>query len=161
MVRAPLNVLVYPYLQVGEGAFEYALLRRADEGWWQGVTGGAEDDETPLDAARRETFEETGISPDAAFLRLDTVIWVRVTHFGCSHIWGDEIYVIPMYCFGVRAPDRRIVLSHEHTECRWLPYDQALALTRFDGNRTALWELDRRLRGLGPRDGRPPQGGTR
>jgi dATP pyrophosphohydrolase len=148
-----LNVLVYPYLQESEGAFEYALLRRADVGWWLGVTGGAEDDETPLEAARRETWEETGISPDAAFLRLDTVIPVRVTYFGCSYLWGDEIYVIPMYCYGVRAPDRQIVLSHEHTECRWLPYDQAHDLVHFDGNKTALWELDRRLRGLGPRDG--------
>jgi dATP pyrophosphohydrolase len=146
-----MNVLVYPYLQVSEGAFEYALLRRADVGWWQGVTGGAEDDETPLEAARRETFEETGIPPDAAFTQLDTVIPVRVTYFGVSHIWGDEVYVIPMYCFGVRAPDRRIVLSKEHTAVRWLSYEAADQLVHFDGNKTALWELDRRLRGLGPR----------
>jgi dATP pyrophosphohydrolase len=152
MVRAPLNVLVYPYLQVGESKYEYVLLRRADVGWWQGVTGGAEDDETPLQAARRETFEETGIAPDAAFLRLDTVISVRVTYFGASHLWGDELYVIPMYCYGVRAPDRRIALSYEHTEARWCSFEAAHDLAHFDGNKTALWELDRRLRGLGPRD---------
>jgi dATP pyrophosphohydrolase len=144
--------LVYPYLQLDEDRFEYALLRRADVGWWQGVTGGAEDDETPLQAARRETFEETGIPPDAAFLRLETVIPVPVTYFGVSHIWGDELYVIPMYCFGVRAAGCRLVLSHEHTEYRWLPYEAARRLAHFDGNKTALWELDRRLRGLGPRD---------
>jgi dATP pyrophosphohydrolase len=139
-------------LQVSEGVFEYALLQRADVGWWQGITGGGEDAETPLQAARRETFEETGIHPDAAFLRLDTVIPVRVTWFSVSHIWGDEVYVIPMYCFGVQAPRRRLVLSHEHTAYRWLPYEAAHRLAHFDGNRTALWELDRRLRGLGPRD---------
>jgi dATP pyrophosphohydrolase len=146
-----LNVLVYPYLEVSEGTFEYALLRRADVGWWQGVTGGGEDEETPLETAQRETFEETGISSDE-FLRLDTVIYVSVTHFGASHLWGDDLYVIPQYCFGVRAPDRRIVLSHEHTAVRWLPYEAAHDLAHFDGNKTALWELDRRLRGLGPRD---------
>jgi dATP pyrophosphohydrolase len=152
VVRAPFNVLVYPYFQVGEGAFEYGLLRRADEGWWQGVTGGGEDNESFLEAARRETFEETGIPADAAFLRLDTIIYVRVTHFGASYLWGDDLYVIPQYCFGVRAPDRRLVLSHEHTAYRWLSYDVAYDLARWDGNKTALWELDRRLRGLGPRD---------
>jgi dATP pyrophosphohydrolase len=151
MARAPFNVLVYPYLHVDEGLFEYALLRRADVGWWQGVTGGGEDEETPLEAARRETFEETGIW-SADFLRLDTLIYVRVTSFGVSHIWGDDVYVIPMYCFGVQAPDRRIVLSHEHNAVRWLPYADAHRLAHFDGNKTALWELDRRLRGLGPRD---------
>ena len=107
MPRAPLNVLVYPYLQVSEGMFEYALLRRADVGWWQGVTGGGEDDETPLQAAQRETFEETGIQ-GSTFLRLDTVISVRVTYFSLSHIWGDDVYVIPMVCYGVRAPDRQL-----------------------------------------------------
>jgi dATP pyrophosphohydrolase len=151
VVRAPFNVLVYPYLQVGEGRFEYALLERADVGWWQGVTGGGEDEETPLEAARRETFEETGIS-GTEFLRLDTLIYVRVTYFGVSQIWGDDVYVIPMYCFGVRAPDRRIVLSHEHSSVRWLPYEAAHRRAHFDGNKTALWELDRKLRGLGPRD---------
>jgi len=151
MVRAPFNVLVYPYLQVSEDAFEYALLQRTDVGWWQGVTGGGEDEETPLQAARRETFEETGIS-GTEFLRLDTLIYVRVTYFGVSYIWGDDVYVIPMYCFGVQAPDHRIVLSHEHKAVRWLSYEAAHDLAHFDGNKTALWELDRRLRGLGPRD---------
>ena len=55
MARAPFGVLVYPYLQVAGGDLEYALLRRADLGWWQGVTGGGEDDETPFETARRET----------------------------------------------------------------------------------------------------------
>jgi dATP pyrophosphohydrolase len=153
MTRAPFQVLVYPYLRVGEQAVLYALLRRADEGWWQGVAGGGEDDETPLDAARRETYEETGIPQNAPFLRLDTVFSVPVTTFSYSHIWGDDVYVIPQYCFGVRAREQRIALSHEHTAYRWLPYEEAHRLARYDGNKTALWELDRRLRGLGPRGG--------
>ena len=95
MARAPYNVLVYPYRRVGEGAFEYALLKRADAGFWQGVTGGGEDGETPLGTARRETHEETGISPGSAFLQLDTVTPVPVTFFGCSHLWGEDVYVIP------------------------------------------------------------------
>ena len=49
-------------------------------------------------------------------------------------------------------PDRRLVLSHEHTAVRWMGYEDAHRLAHFDGNKTALWELDRRLRGLGPRD---------
>jgi len=59
--------------------------------------------------------------------------------------------VIPMYCFGVEVTDRSLVLSHEHTEYRWLKYEEADNLMKYDGNKTALWELDRRLRGLGPR----------
>ena len=151
MARAPFNVLVYLYCSVGDDDFEYALLKRADAGFWQGVTGGGEDDEVPLETARRETFEETGLSPNSSFLQLDTVEPVRVTEFGNSYLWGESVYVIPQYCFGVLADDRELVLSHEHTEYRWLGYKEAERLLKWDGNKTALWELDKRLRGRGPR----------
>ncbi len=151
MARAPFQVLVYPYRQSKNGQIEYALLRRSDQGFWQGIAGGGEDDETPLDAAMRETYEETGIPPTAEFLRLDTVEPIPVYHFSTSHIWGDHIYVIPQYTFGVATPNLQIVLSHEHTAYRWLFYEEAYELLRYDGNKTALWELDKRLKGKGPR----------
>jgi len=106
MARAPFNVLVYPYHRRIRYEFEYALLRRSDEGWWQGVAGGGEDNETPLEAAKRETYEETGISSGSPFLQLDTVIPVRVTEFSCSALWGEDVFVIPMYCFGIEVTDR-------------------------------------------------------
>ena len=152
MPRAPFNVLVYPYIKSHPNGLEYALFRRSDHGFWQGVAGGGEDNETPLEAARRETHEEAGIPVASPFIQLDTVAPVPVTEFNDSHLWGDDVYVIPQYCFGVLVNDRRIVLSHEHIEYRWLQYHDALNLLRFDDNKTALWELDRKLRGLGPRD---------
>ncbi len=145
MARAPFNVQVYPYRRAGEGKFEYALLKRADLGFWQGVTGGGEDDETPLETARRETYEETGIPPSASFLQLDTVEPVPVIHFGNGHLWGEEVYVIPQYAFGVEVEAGELTLSREHTACRWLRYAEAERLLEFDGNRTALWELHQRL----------------
>ena len=152
MPRAPFNVLVFPYRSLSRGTFEYALLRRSDAGFWQGVAGGGEDNEAPIAAARRETFEETGIPADSEFLRLDTIAPVPVTEFSFSHIWGESVYVIPQYCFGVSADNRDIVLSHEHTEYKWLNYEQAREMLKFDGNKIALWELYRKLKGLGPRD---------
>ncbi|MGD9099862.1 MAG: NUDIX pyrophosphatase [Anaerolineae bacterium] len=151
MSRSPINVLVYPY-RIGDGEFEYALLKRSDAGYWQAVAGGAEGDETPLQAAQRETWEETDISPDSSFLQLDTVFSVPVTEFKDSYLWGEHIYVIPQYCFGVLAQDKQITLSREHTDYKWLKYEDARSLLKYDGCKTALWELDRRLRGLGPRD---------
>jgi dATP pyrophosphohydrolase len=151
VTRAPFNVLVYPYQRVGDGEFEYALLKRADAGFWQGVTGGGEDGETPLEAARRETYEETGILPAAPLLQLDTVEPVPVTFFRDSHLWGEEVYVIPQYAFGVRVEDEELTLSPEHTTYRWLRYEQADRMLKYDGNRTALWELNQRLKGCGPR----------
>lgn len=151
MSRAPFEVLVFLYARTPGANYEYALLRRADAGHWQGVAGGGEEGETPLEAARREAFEEAGIASDSLFLKLDAVESIRVTEFSDSHLWGDQVYVIPQYCFGAEVTDRCLLLSHEHTEYRWLPYDEALSLLTFDGNRTALWELNQRLKGRGPR----------
>lgn len=151
MARAPFQVLVYPYRKVENGRIEYALLRRSDEGYWQAIAGGGEDKEEPLEAARRETYEESGIPPTSEFIQLDTIESVPVIEFRDSHIWSDNIFVIPQYCFGVTAPNIQIAISREHTEYRWLTYDEAYALIKYDGNKTALWELDKRLKGKGPR----------
>ena len=47
--------------------------------------------------------------------------------------------------FGVDVADHEIVLSAEHTEVCWLSFDDAHELAEYDGNKTALWELDQRL----------------
>lgn len=123
-------------------------MKRSDAGYWQAIAGGGEDSETPLEAAKREAYEEAGISADSDFLQLDTVVPVPVIEFRDSYLWGDDVYVIPQYCFGVLVKDSRIVLSREHTEYTWLTYEEAYNLVKYDGNKTALWELDKRLRGL-------------
>ena len=35
-----------------------------------------------------------------------------------------------------------IELSHEHTECVWLSYEEAQTRLKWDSNRTALYELN-------------------
>ena len=151
MARVPFNVLVFPYRKADKVEFEYALLKRSDAGFWQGISGGGENDETPLEAAKRETYEEAGIPSDSSFVQLDTVEQVPVTEFKDSYLWGEDVYVIPQYCFGVLVEDSGLVLSREHTEYRWLKHEEARRMLKYDGNKTALWELDKRLRGQGPR----------
>jgi len=130
---------------------EFALLLRAEEGFWQGIAGGGEDNETPLEAAKRETFEETGIKPTSTFIQLDTVESVPVTEFKDSLIWGENVFVIPQYCFGVLSSRFDINISKEHSAYGWFMYEQAQKMLKFDGNQTALWELKQRLMGKGPR----------
>ena len=152
MARGPFQILVIPYRKVGDSDFQYLILRRAVEGYWQSAAGGGEDDETPLEAARRETLEETGIQDDSVFLQLDTVFSVPATIYRDSNIWGDDLYVIPSYCFGVLVKENPITLSKEHLEYRWVKFEEAHRLLRYESNKLALWELDRKIRGLGPRD---------
>lgn len=151
MTRAPFQVLIFPYRKAGE-VHEFALFKRSDDGCWQAIAGGGKDEESPMQAAIRETSEEAGISGDSIFMRLDTVSSVPVTCFKNSHLWGEEIYVIPEYCFGVKADDIEIRLSEEHSEFGWFKISEAMTKVKYDGNKTALWELNRRLHGLGPRE---------
>jgi dATP pyrophosphohydrolase len=152
MTRAPFQVMVFPYRRAGEAEFEYALFKRSDAHYWQAVAGGGEDQETPLEAARREAQEEAGIPLDALLIQLDTVMPVPVTEFRDSYLWGDALYVIPQYCFGIQvAVDYSIRLSREHLEYRWLMFEDARRALHYDGDKVALWELNQKLRGLGPR----------
>lgn len=156
MARAPFNVLVYPYRLDASGRPRYAIFRRTDDPtFWQGIAGGGEGLETPLQAAKRESLEEAGISESDAFIQLDTVMSVRVSVFKIGDIWPPDLYVIPQYTFGVQIQEELLCLSVEHSDYRWLAYTAARDRIRYDGSKTALWELNQRVLGLGPRQGDP------
>ncbi|MEU9396440.1 NUDIX pyrophosphatase [Streptomyces sp. NPDC048324] len=143
--RAAFQVLVLPY-QESEGSLLYALFRRSDGSYWQGVAGGGEASESPLEAARREASEEAGLAGDREFIELDSRVTIPVLHVTGEFTWGPAVLVIPEYAFGVRADSAELVLSSEHTEYGWFSLDAAMPAVRWDSNRTALWELDHRLR---------------
>jgi dATP pyrophosphohydrolase len=149
MERLPLQVLVLPFRRFADGTTEYAVLRRRDhtDDCWQGVAGGAEQGESAEQAARREMMEEAGIPVDAPLVQLDAVASVPASQFQERDLWGPDVYVVTERAFGVYVDDNQaITLSDEHTEYRWVPYEEAARLLRWDSNRTALWELNERLR---------------
>jgi dATP pyrophosphohydrolase len=150
MARAPFQVLVFPFRR-HQGRLEYALFFRSDEECWQGIAGGGEDDESPLDAARREAREEAGVPATAHWIELQTRSSMPVTCFRDSAQWGEERFVITEHCFGVEIHDVDIIISREHKGFAWVDYGTALEHLKYDSNRTALWELNQRLLGLGPR----------
>ena len=55
------------------------------------------------------------------------------------------MYVIPEYTFGVKPDSDAITLSKEHTEYRWVSFEDALAMLKWDSNKNALWELNARI----------------
>ena len=112
--------------------------------FWQGIAGGGEDEETPLQAAVRESWEEGGLSPDTPFLQLDSMTTVPAPQ-AAGMLWGPDVLVVTEYAFGADAQGQEIVLSSEHVEFRWVDYLTAQSLLRFDSNKNALWELDYRL----------------
>ncbi|MFK4222119.1 NUDIX domain-containing protein [Streptomyces sp. NPDC019890] len=147
--RAAFQVLVLLYRQT-EGGLLYALFRRSDGAYWQGVAGGGEAGETPLQAARRESAEEAGLAGDFEFIELDARATISVLHVTGEFTWGPDVLVIPEFTFGVRVDNPELDLSGEHTEYSWFAIDAAMEAVQWDSNRTALWELDHRLRRGGP-----------
>src|SRR2546423_5770178 len=145
MPRAAFQVLIIPYRIDADGQPQYLLFKRSDLDVWQWIAGGGEDDEEPEQAARREALEEAGIPQDACLMRLDSMASIPALHFADRHLWGDEIYVIPEFSFGVEVQNREVCLSGEHSACAWLDYETARSRLEWDSNRTALWELHNRL----------------
>ena len=145
MSRAAFQVLVIPFQVDTNGEPRYLLLKRSDKNVWQGIAGGGEGDEESEQTARREALEEAGIPQDACLMRLDSLASIPAVHFAERHLWGDEIYVIPEFSFGVEVQNKEVCLSGEHSTCEWLDYETARSRLAWDSNRTALWELHSRL----------------
>ena len=145
MARAQFQVLIIPYRVGNDGTLEYAVTKRSDVNAWQSLSGGGDAHESPIEAAKREANEEGGIPSNFKFLQLDSVASIPVHNFPAHHEWGENVYVIPEYSFCVDVGARDLSLSHEHTEARWLPYEEATRLLTWDSNRTALWEVNQRI----------------
>lgn len=144
-MRAPIQVLVIPY-KIENDIPLFCVFRRSDAGWWQFIAGGGEDDETPLEAAQRETFEEAGINADRLY-KLTSIFYVPANCILERHRknWPVDTYVLPEYCFAFQT-DNEIKISQEHTEYKWLPYDEASKQLHWETDRTALFELNCRIK---------------
>lgn len=86
MSRAPFQVLVFLRRLDANGP-EYLVLKRADLSVWQGVAGGGEGDESPREAAIRETMEEVGASA-TRLIDLESVAMVPVLDVVGCYRWA-------------------------------------------------------------------------
>jgi dihydroneopterin triphosphate diphosphatase len=155
MARAPFQVIVIPFkASLSEPA--YGIFKRRTHEMWQAISGGGEDDETPLDAAIRETLEETGIASHVGWVSLQSRASIPASVFSGTDHWPRDLFVVPEYSFGLAVPDTNVELSPEHSECAWLPFHEAHQRLTWDSNRVALWELHCRVQSLSPHETAAP-----
>lgn len=143
-MRKPYQVLVFPYIKTNKGYF-YAIFERKDLKFWQGISGGGEDKETPIKTARREALEEAKIDKSSKFIKLDSMTTIPIDNVG-NHKWEHNIFVLPEYSFGVEVFSKDLEIGGEHSTYKWLPYKKAEELLKYDSNKSALWELNYRLK---------------
>ena len=95
------------------GQHRYAL----DEYTWEIPEGGVPVGESPLDGARREVREETGVAADD---------WRELVRFQLSNSVSDEVGVI----FAARARSHGAATPEptEDLAVRWVPLDEAVAM---------------------------------
>lgn len=132
----PIIVQTIVYRKKGQ-EFEVLVLKRNEQrgGFWNVVNGTFEMNETIPDCRKRELFEEAGIQ--------EVLHWDDETH-RFSFPYKDYTIVVLVYAAEV-SENQEIVINDEHTEYRWVSFDQAIQLMKFDDDKKGLRMLHERL----------------
>lgn len=147
MARAKYQVLVIPF-HIADEQVNYCIFHRSDRNTWQFIAGGGEDgDETIILSAKREAYEEAKIDKNSLFFPLDAMCSIPTYCFKKARkSWGEDCLVIPEYSFAVMLDSLKLHLSDEHSAYEWVDYHTAFKRLTYDSNRTALWELDNKIK---------------
>ena len=144
-MRAPFQILAVPYRFI-ENELYFCVFHHADSDVWQFVAGGGEDNEKPIETALREIKEETDMTAKK-LTALKSVAFVpaEVVAENIRAHWNKNIFVIPEYSFAFEC-NADPTISREHSEYKWLPYNDARKLLKWDSNKVAMYEIMCRLR---------------
>lgn len=110
----------------------YLMLKRSTgkhyEHLWQGVAGKIEKGETATQTVIRELEEETGKKPKKLFVA------DHIASFYDAR--NDRIQMVPI--FGIEVENSEVQLSEEHSDYKWVSFDEALDLLTWKGQKEGL-----------------------
>ncbi len=114
----------------------YLVLERGQEpyrGCWELPGGFVEAGERPVEAVRREIFEETGLNVQAP-----SIIGAYTSRYGDDGKWTVDV------AFHCQGPPAELTLSAESSGAAWVPIERMPPLA-FAGERSAFEEFKQRL----------------
>ncbi|MBI4468372.1 MAG: lipoyl(octanoyl) transferase LipB [Acidobacteria bacterium] len=138
LVRRPIDGGSVQVVVRHDPSEEILLLRRHPSrgGFWQIITGMIEPDEDAAAAARRELKEETGIDASATDLGYGHCF---IIDSQLARTPSPAPQILKEHAFAVQVSSRKVSLAPtEHEEYQWVPFSEALARVRFQGNRKAI-----------------------
>lgn len=141
--RQPLQVLIFLFFVDGDKV-EYCLLKRKDSNVWQGIAGGADGIETPKEAAIREVYEESGVT-NGKLIELESISSIPSINVNKCFV-ENNVLIVKEVAYGIEVMSKEIVISNEHSKYEWLTYEAAYDKLLWDSNKTALWELNYRIK---------------
>lgn len=112
-----------------------AVCHRSGVDYWDFVKGHVEKGEKELETIIREAEEETGLR------NLEFVEGFSQTMEYFFIHEGKKIFKSVNFRLA-EAPTKEIVLSDEHNDFAWLPYEQAYAALSFDNAKQVLKEAN-------------------
>lgn len=148
-MRIPIQVLVYP-VRKSSCNWEYLMLKRVKSrgGFWQGVTGAPEGNETITEGAARELFEETSFKLNSVDLIKTDISYIIPMEERWVGIYPKGTKEIPEYLFigiikQLKSPK---IDPIEHEEWKWCSYEEAMNLLSLKDNKKALEYVQNFLR---------------
>ncbi|MGC8555806.1 MAG: bis(5'-nucleosyl)-tetraphosphatase, partial [Conexivisphaera sp.] len=123
------------------------LLLKYPSGYWEFPKGNVEPGESPLETARREVKEETGLD-----VRFVEGFERRITYY---YRRNGQLVRKEVVFFLAEAPEGEVVVSWEHQGYTWATYEEAIREIEFSNSRKVLEDAEeflRRLEGPGVLD---------
>ena len=121
----------YIYRHTDDG-IKYLMMKRNTgkhyEHLWQGVAGKIEKGETAVQTVVRELKEETGKNPKKIFVADHIASFYNAKN--------DQIFLVPV--FGIEVESDVVTLSEEHSDYKWVTFDEALNLLTWKGQKEGL-----------------------
>ena len=138
MKKIPISILVIIYTKNKDILL---LKKNNDKDMWQSVTGSLNENEEPVEAAKREVFEETGLSTknlidcNKQYMFEIYEMWRHKYEDGVTHN-TEHVFLLEL--------DDKVDIkidSNEHTQYEWINRVKAAEKVFSHTNRQAIFDL--------------------